>query len=167
MTSSNSLKTVALMTVTAAATSLLLQACGGGDALAQSASDADPVEGVWESTLTVKDCTSGAVLATFKGQSVLHRGGTLSADNSQPTVTRGAAYGTWKRGAGNAYTSTLVFMRFNPDTTLAGTQKLVRSFSMAADGNSLTGTIAAQIINTAGVVVQQVCVSETGARTRW
>ena len=110
MTSSTSLKSVALIAVTAAATSLLMQACGG-DALAQAASDADPVEGVWESILTVKDCTSGAVLATFKGQAVLHRGGTLSADNSQPTVTRGAAYGTWKRGAGNAYTSTLVFMR--------------------------------------------------------
>ena len=166
MTSSTSLKSIALITVTAAASLLLVQACGG-DALAQAASDADPVEGVWESTLTVKDCTSGAVLATFKGQSVLHRGGTLSADNSQPTVTRGAAYGTWKRGTGNAYTSTLVFMRFNPDTTLAGTQKVVRSFTLAADGNSLTGTNAAQIINTAGVVLQQACVSEIGARTSW
>ena len=165
MNSSKSLKSVALVSVTAAATMLLIQACGGG-ALAQ-ASDADPVEGVWESTLTVRDCTSGAVLATFKGQSVLHRGGTLSADNSQPTVTRGAAYGTWKRGAGNAYTSTLVFMRFNPDTTLAGTQKVVRSFTLAADGNSLMGTNTAQIINTAGVVLQQACVGETGVRTSW
>ena len=166
MNSSTSLKSVALIAVTAAATMLLMQACGG-DALAQSASDADPVEGVWESALTVKDCTSGAVLATFKGQSVLHRGGTLSADNSQPTVTRGAAYGTWKRGTGNAYTSTLVFMRFNPDTTLAGTQKVVRSFTLAADGNSLMGTNTAQIINTAGVVLQQACVGETGVRTSW
>ncbi len=166
MTSSTSLKTVALIAVTAAATTLLMQACGG-DAQAQPASDADTVEGVWESTLTVKDCTSGAVLATFKGQAVLHRGGTLSADNSQPTVTRGAAYGTWKRGTGNAYTSTMVFMRFNPDTTLAGTQKVVRAFTLAADGNSLTGTNTVQIINTAGVVLQQACVSETGVRTSW
>ncbi len=165
MTSTTSLKTVALIAVTAAASSLLMQACGG-DALAQ-ASDADPVEGVWESALTVKDCASGAVLATFKGQAVLHRGGTMSADNSQPTVTRGAAYGTWKRGAGNAYTSTLVFMRFNPDSTLAGTQKVVRTFTLAADGNSLTGTNTAQIINTAGVVLQQACVSETSVRTSW
>jgi len=165
MTSSLSLKTVALIAVTAAASSLLMQACGG-DALAQ-ASDADLVEGVWESALTVKDCASGAVLATFRGQSVLHRGGTLSADNSQSTLTRGAAYGTWKRGTGNAYTSTLVFMRFNPDTTLAGTQKVVRTFTLGADGNSLTGTNAAQIINTAGVVLQQACVSETGVRTSW
>ena len=89
MTSSNSLKTVALMTVTAAATSLLLQACGGGDALAQSASDADPVEGVWESTLTVKDCTSGAVLATFKGQSVLHRVGVAGRLRQRITATTG------------------------------------------------------------------------------
>ena len=58
-------------------------------------------------------------------------------------------------------------MRFNPDTTLAGTQKVVRSFTLAADGNSLMGTNTAQIINTAGVVLQQACVGETGVRTSW
>ena len=162
-----SLKSVALIAV-AAATSLLMQACGDSNAQAQAqASDADPIEGVWESTLTVTNCTSGAMLATIKGQAVFHRGGTVSADNSSPTVTRGTAFGTWKRGIGNAYTSTLVFMRFNPDMTLAGTQKVARSFTLAADGNSLTGTNTAQIINTAGVVLQQSCVGETGVRTNW
>ena len=74
MKPSKSLKTVALVSVTAAAATLFIQACGGG-AVAQAASDADPVEGVWESTLTIKDCASGAVLTTFKGLAVLHRGG--------------------------------------------------------------------------------------------
>ena len=164
MTTTTSLKSVALIAVTAAATSLLMQACGG-DALAISANDADPVEGVWESTITVKDCASSAVLATFKGIAVMHRGGTLSADNSQPTVTRGAAFGTWKRGTGNAYTANMVFMRFNPDTTLAGTQKVQRSFTLSADGNSLTGSNAAQLIDTAGVVFRQACTSEVGTRS--
>jgi hypothetical protein len=52
MNSSRSLKTVALISMTAAATTLLIQACGGG-AMAQS-SDADPIEGVWDSTVTVQ-----------------------------------------------------------------------------------------------------------------
>ncbi|CAN5134448.1 hypothetical protein BH11PSE10_BH11PSE10_10810 [soil metagenome] len=167
MNPSKSLMAAALISVTAAATALLIQACGGGGAMAQVASDADPIEGVWESTLTVKDCASSAVLTTFKGLAVLHRGGTLSADNSRPTFSRGTAYGTWKHGTGNTYTSTMVFMRFNPDATLAGSQKVVRSFALAADGNSLTGNNTAQIINTAGVILQQACISETGVQTSW
>ena len=164
MTTSTSLTSVALIAITAAASSLLMQACGGG-AMAQAASDADPIEGVWESTITVKDCVSSAVLATFKGIAVMHRGGTLSADNSQSIITRGVAFGTWKRGTGNAYTANMVFMRFNPDTTLAGMQMVRRSFTLSVDGNSLTGTNAAQLIDTAGVVFRQACTSEVGTRS--
>ena len=169
MAPSKSLKSVTLITTTAAATLLLIQACGGG-AWAEAGGDADPVEGVWESVVTVKDCSSGAVLASFRGVAVHHRGGTVSADNSRPPATRGAAFGTWKRtagGAGNAYTATFVFMRFNPDSSLAGTQKVQRSFTLGADGNSLAGTNAVQIIDAAGVVLQQGCATETGVRTTW
>ena len=169
MAPSKSLKSVTLITTTAAATLLLIQACGGG-AWAEAGVDADPAEGVWESVVTVKDCSSGAVLASFRGVAVHHRGGTVSADNSRPPATRGAAFGTWKRtagGAGNAYTATFVFMRFNPDSSLAGTQKVQRSFTLGADGNSLAGTNIVQIIDAAGVVLQQGCATETGVRTTW
>src|SRR3982750_4299845 len=57
-----SLKTAALVSVTAVATTFLIQACGGGGAVAQSASDADVIEGVWDTTVTNKDCSGGAVL---------------------------------------------------------------------------------------------------------
>jgi hypothetical protein len=149
--------------VTAAAVTLMVQACGGG-AVAQSASDADVIEGVWDSTITIKDCTSGATLNTFKGAGMFHRGGTHSADNSAPPPTRGAAFGVWKRGTGSAYTANIAFMRFNADGTLAGSQKVQRSFTLAADNNNLEGTLTVQIINTAGTVVQQGCGSETGVR---
>ena len=167
MALSNSLKSLSLITTTAAATLLLIQACGGG-AWAEAATDADPLEGVWESVITVKDCTSSAVLASFRGLAVHHRGGTVSADNSRPPATRGAAFGTWKRtagGAGNAYTATFIFMRFNPDSSLAGTQKVARSFTLGSDGNSLVGTNTIQMIDTAGAVLQQSCATETGVRT--
>ena len=164
MTTVNSLKSLALITLTASATTLLIQACGGG-AVAQTTSDADAVEGVWESVVTVKDCTSNAVLTTFRGVSVMHRGGTMSADNSQPVATRGAAFGTWKRGSGNAYTTNFVFMNFNPDNTLAGTQKVQRNLTVAADGNALTGTTTIKIIDAAGAVLRQACATETGVRT--
>ena len=163
MSTSKALKSVALIAITAAATSILIQACGGG-AVAQTASDADVIEGVWDSTITIKDCTSNAVMTTFKGAGTFHRGGTLSADNSMPPPSRGAAMGIWKRATGSNYTANLWFMRFNADGTLAGTQKVQRTLALGADSNSLTGTLTLQIINPAGTVVQQGCGSETAVR---
>ncbi len=164
MTRSNSLQSVALVSLTALATTFLIQACGGSDATAQSASDADPIEGVWDFTVTRKDCASGAVLGTQKALSQFHRGGTFSNDNSTPPATHGAMFGTWKRGSGSAYAIGMVFMRFNPDGTLAGTQKVQRSDVVAADGNSISGSVAAQTLDTAGVVTLQGCASETAVR---
>jgi len=65
MPQSNSLKTFALVAVSAAATTLLMQACGGGANAQSTQQEADPIEGAWESTVTIKDCTSGAALTTF------------------------------------------------------------------------------------------------------
>lgn len=166
MTSFHALKSVALVAVTAAATSMVMQACGGG-ANAQSVADADPIEGAWDSSITIKDCTTGATLASFKGASLFHRGGTLSGDNSMPVPTRGAAFGTWARAAGSDYSARLWFTRFNADGSVAGTQKLTRTFTVGADGKSLTGTLTLEILNPAGAIVQQGCGAESGTRVTW
>lgn len=166
MPRTTALKSLALVSVTAAATSLLIQACGGG-AIAQSASDADAIEGVWDSTVTVKDCSSGALLNTFKGASLFHRGGTLSGDNSMPPPTRGAAFGTWSRAVDGSYTARLWFTRFNADGSVAGTQKVVRTLALTADGRSFSGSLAIQVLSPSGAVVAQGCGTEAGARVTW
>ncbi len=163
MTISSSLKTAALVSVTAAATTLLIQACGG-DAGAQSTEPADAIEGVWESVVTIKDCTSGAVQRTFKGEGVFHRGGTLTADNSLPPVTRSTAFGTWKSDAPKTYTARFRFLRFNPDGTLAGSQRVQRTLTLAADNNAITGVITGQVLDNNETVVAPICGSETSSR---
>jgi hypothetical protein len=146
---------------------LLIQACGGGgDAVAQTASDADAIEGAWQSTLAIRDCTSGVVLRSFSGLSVLHRGGTASATNNLPPSGNGPAFGTWKRLSGSAtgYTVTLRFFRFNPDGSFAGAQNLTRTVTLAADSKSLTGTLTAQIVDPAETVLQTSCGTESATR---
>ena len=163
MTQSRSLKSAALVAVTAAATMLLIQACGGG-AVAQS-TDADPVEGSWESVITVRDCTTGATILTAKGQQVLHRGGTLTDTNASPPTTRGVGFGTWRRdGAGANYTARFRFNRYNPDGTLAGTQRVTRVFTLSADGNTQTSTNTSQTLDAAGTVLQNGCAGDVGTR---
>jgi hypothetical protein len=159
-----SLKTFALVSACVAATTLILQACGG-DALAQSAAaEAAPIEGAWESTVTIQDCTTGAVLTKFTGESLFHRGGTLTADNSMPVPTRGLGLGTWTQTAASAYTAQFHFLRFNADGTVAGSQKVMRSITLSADARSLTATIAAQLLDATGAVIHPICGTETGTR---
>ena len=163
MNPSKSLKSVALVTVTAAATLLLIQACGGG-AVAQSI-DADPVEGAWEAVITVRDCTTGAAILTAKGQQVLHRGGTLSDTNAAPPTTRGVGFGTWRRDAtGAGYTARFRFNRYNPDGSLAGTLRVARAFTLSADGNPQTSTNPSQVLDAAGAVLQNACAGDVSTR---
>jgi len=157
-------KSCALALVPSIFTLLLVQACGGSsDAVAQAAAEADAIEGTWESTITIRDCTSGAVLRSFKGMNTFHRGGTLSDTNNSPTVTRGPGMGTWKRNPGGNYTASFRFYRYNADGTLAGSQKVTRTTAMT-DSSSTTGTISAQIIDTGENVLQTLCGSETSVR---
>ncbi|WP_170855683.1 hypothetical protein [Variovorax sp. CF079] len=151
-------------------------ACGGGEGGFGNAfaagerspnSAPDPIVGVWESTATGKDCNTGAVLAGFKGLAVFNSAATASFDNSRPPTSQGSAFGTWKREAGDNYSLTLVFMRFNPDGTLAGTQKAKVVRTLSADGNSYTGTVAGQIIDTAGNVISSYCATDAGSRVSW
>ena len=158
-----SLPTVATMSLTAIATSLLIQACGGG-AVAQTTENVDAMEGVWESTVALKDCASGTVFETLKVATIVHHGGGLTSEDSSPPTSRGAAFGQWKHGSGETYTFKLRFMRFETDGSLAGALLAQRNLTLSANGDSLSGTLTAQVLAVDGSVLQSICGSETGAR---
>ena len=143
---------------------LLIPACSA----LQAAGDADPIEGVWDFTVTRRDCAGGAVLGTQKALSMFQRGGRLSNDNSTPPASHGAMFGSWRRGSathsGTGYVVQMVFMRFNPDGTLAGTQRVQREMVLAVDGRHLAGSVSAQTLDLAGVVVQRGCADEIAVR---
>ena len=166
------MKSATLAVATSAVVTLMIQACGGSsDATAQSAaptpSDLDPIEGYWESDVTIRDCTSGAALRTFKGANVFGRGGSIVGTNSNPPATQGPALGIWKRTALSPnYTATFRFFRYNLDGTLAGSQRGTRTLTLSVDGNSVTGSISAQVLDTAGTVLQTICGTEVTARVQ-
>ncbi len=141
---------------------LLFQACGGsGGAIAQEA--ADPAEGVWEGTVSVKDCTSGAVLATFRGAQVFHRGGTLSDTNSAPTVSRGPGFGVWSR-SGTTYTAKFRLFTYDPAGAVSGVMRVTRTFTISADGKTQTATTTNTAEDLNGVVIRSACGSDTATR---
>ncbi|MEP7138911.1 MAG: hypothetical protein ABI745_04750 [Caldimonas sp.] len=158
-------KSAVLFTLSSGMMALLMQACGGGgDAHAQTAATPDPIVGLWQSNVALKDCTSSAPLGAFRGLTNFNEGGTAIADNNQPSPTKGAAMGTWRKTGEGAYVVDLRFWRYLADGSPAGQQRLTRTIVLAADGKSLTSTITTQALDNADNVVMSACGSETGAR---
>jgi hypothetical protein len=164
MSQSTALKTTALVSVTAAATALLIQACGGG-AVAQSeraqsaASPADPMIGVWDVVVTVKDCSSGTPMFSFNTMATMHQGGTMSAN--------GDTFGVWQRESNGTYSVNLQFYRTNGDGSFAGWQKAKATRTLSADGNSYTSVITRWQVDAQGNAGPTGCASESGRRAAW
>jgi hypothetical protein len=141
---------------------LLMQACGGSDiAVAQEA--ADPIEGVWEGPVVLRDCTTQAPLASFQGAQVFHRGGTMSDTNSAPTASRGPGFGTWvKSGA----TYTVKFRLYTYDGTGApsGIIRTTRTVTMGAAAGTATSVNTTQAFDLAGNLLRSGCGTDTSTR---
>ncbi len=96
-------KSAALFTLSSIFVGIVTQACGGDNAAVAQSSPvvavADPIEGLWQSSVTLKDCASDTTIGAFRGLTTFNQGGTASADNKQPSATKGVALGTWKKTA--------------------------------------------------------------------
>ena len=156
-------KIAAASVLPAVATMLFVQACGGGgDAVAQTAPD--PIEGTWEATVTLQDCTSHATLGTFKGAQSMHRGATLTDTSAGPPSARSAGIGNWSKNADGTYAIKFRYYRFNADGSLAGTNVVTSTRTLAADGSSYTGSTKNEARDLTGNVLSTSCVSDAATR---
>jgi hypothetical protein len=162
MKPSQSLRSVALIAVTAAATMILIQACGGNAVAAGD--DREPIEGAFDATVTVKNCSTGATTGTLKALLLFHHGGTVTIDNTTPTTLRGLILGTWARGSGDNYTSDVSHFRYNTDGTLAGVNKVRRTIVLSSDATTFTANLRVQVFGNDGTLLSEVCPTETGTR---
>ena len=127
--------------------------------------DANKIEGTWDSQLTYKNCTTGAIL--FTGQSLVSysQGGVLTAITSGAApATRSPGLGVWRHAGGQDYESTFKEFRYNADGTFAGKIVVVAQITHQAD-DTLTTSAIGKFYNAAGVQVTSIC--PTGVSTRF
>jgi hypothetical protein len=164
------LKLASLQPVTPAGTKavaamLFVQVCVVGVAAAQPAGSARALEGIWDSTVSPKDCASGAALGPpFKALIVFRRGGTFDVDAMQGASPSGDVYGLWTRVGGTAYTANAVHLRYNPDGTYAGMNKVRRDLTLAGDGGSFTSALTVRVLDIDGNLLGEVCPTEAAVR---
>jgi hypothetical protein len=126
--------------------------------------EGNQIEGVWKNQVTVKDCLSNTVLATFPGLLNYHQGGTMSETGGTNPALRSPGYGIWTRTGGRTYVGKFTFFTFNPDGTLNGSQKINQNIVISRNGNRLTDNATAEIFDADGNLRFTVCATANATR---
>jgi|SRR5271163_2030883 len=160
------LKTVLPTVLSAVIATALIQACsmGSSQVSAQAADVADPIEGVWSSQVTITNCSTGATLRSFTALNLFARGGTMEDTDSQPPTGHGPGLGVWTDSGSSQYASSFQFFRFNTDGSLAGSQQIARTITLATDAQSFTSKINVTVLDASGNTTATACGTETAMK---
>lgn len=139
---------------------------GNSDASLTADSARKSLEGVWQTTITVRICGSGNPIRTFRGLTTYHAGGTVSETSTALSpALRSPGYGVWDKENSSDYSSSFIFLRFNPDGTFAGTQKTTSVIELdSADGDSYSTTTSIQVFDANDVQIGTGCATATATR---
>lgn len=123
------------------------------------------IEGLWDETVTIKDCSSGAALMVSRGTNLFIRGGALVATNNAPPTVMGPAFGEWwHESRGYYFGAKMRLNRFNPDGSFAGIREIEREITLDNHADELTGTVSTHDYDPAGTLLAVICATESGTR---
>ena len=124
------------------------------------------IEGVWKTTVTQRNCQTGDPIRVFRGLSTFHQGGTSSeiAAVSSPAL-RSAGHGIWEKETRTTFSTSFIFLRFNPDGTYAGTQITNQLLTISGrNGNNFDASGTIQIFDANDNLLGSGCATAVGTR---
>jgi len=124
------------------------------------------IEGAWRTTITIRNCQTGAPITTFQGLQTFNEGGTVAETaTGVPPSMRTPGHGVWSREQGwQHYSFAFMYDRFNADGTYAGSQKVRGAVVLEASGDELTVVSSTEIFNPAGQLIASGCSTATATR---
>jgi hypothetical protein len=126
------------------------------------------IEGVWLPVVTITDCQTHAVLATFPSMDLYVRGGGFVAFGAVRQSDQ-IGLGAWRYAGGRRYTAEYQFFNYTPfgapDGTPDGTLlKVSAAIQLSVEGSAFTSSATADVVDAAGNVLARVCGSRTATR---
>ena len=124
------------------------------------------IEGVWRTTVTQRNCQTGDVIRTFRGLSTYHEGGAMSETSSAlPPALRSPGHGVWEKESPSTYSSSFIFQFYNPDGTLAGTQKITSTITLGGrNGNTYETNTSIQVFDVNNNLLGTGCATANAVR---
>jgi hypothetical protein len=137
----------------------------------EAAARARRIEGVWDVTVTLRDCQTGnplpPPLSPIHARNMFIRGGTLTELNARgnPTV-RNPSFGTWHIDDDGTYAAVFRYSRFNPDGTFSQTVKVTRQIRLSRDADAFAANAFVEVVDVNDMLVQTGCATEAATRLR-
>ncbi len=126
--------------------------------------EGNSIEGVWKNRVTVYFCGTTNVIDEFPGLLNYHQGGTMSETGGTNPALRSPGYGRWTRTGGRTYEAAFTFFTFNAAGVLTGSFKVNQNIVLSRDGNNLTDTATADILDADGNLITTVCATANATR---
>jgi hypothetical protein len=140
------------------------------DTAAPPAADAARrLEGVWRTTVTQRNCQTGAVLKIAQGIVAYHEGGTMTeSSNALGPAFRSPGIGVWEKTGPATFRASFIFQRYAADGAFAGTQVISSTIEVGGGRNGEPDTYetatSIQIYDVNNNLLGTGCASATATR---
>jgi hypothetical protein len=135
---------------------------------ATSAAHERTIQGVWRTTVTPRNCQTGAAFASLSGLFTFNLGGTMSeygiGPGSSPAL-RSPGHGLWQREHGwQDYSFVFTYYRYDAAGIFLGSQKIRATLELAAGGDEFASRSAIEFLDVNGAVTGTGCATAVGRR---
>ncbi|HEX7894493.1 MAG TPA: hypothetical protein VF447_09905 [Terriglobales bacterium] len=126
------------------------------------AQNSNSIEGVWNVTVTVTNCQTGAPIRVVHAiQGFSHDG---SFSETANTSLRGSSIGTWNHDGGDNYSATYWFYRYTSTGAFASFAYAINKEKLDDDGNHFTASGTIQDFDANGNLISIGCVVHSATR---
>ena len=121
------------------------------------------LEGVWNVSVSVTDCNTGAIIRTVHSLQAYHHDGTVN--ETANTALRGPSEGVWSSaGDGQTYNDSFYFYRYTSTGTFASLAHGTDTITLSADGSTYTSVGQVHDFDANGNLISTGCVVHAASR---
>jgi len=120
------------------------------------------LEGVWNVSVTVTDCNTGAIIRTVHSLQAYHHDGTVG--ETANTALRGPSEGVWSAAGGGTYNDSFYFYRYTSTGTFASLAHGTDTITLDQDAGHYTSVGNVQDFDANGNLISTGCVIHTAYR---
>lgn len=120
------------------------------------------LEGVWNVSVTVTDCNTGAIIRVVHSLQAYHHDGTVG--ETANTASRGPSEGVWSATGGGTYNDSFYFYRYTSTGTFASLAHGTDTITLGSDAGHYTSVGQVQDFDANGNLISTGCVIHTAYR---
>lgn len=120
------------------------------------------LEGVWNVSVTVTDCNTGAIIRTVQSVQAYHHDGTVN--ETANTASRGPSEGVWSAAGGATYNDSFYFYRYTSTGTFASLAHGTDTITLGSDAGHYTSVGKVLDFDANGNLISTGCVIHTAYR---